>query len=317
VTVGAIVRTDLIAAVPKSERDPRGGALVNGARFAVARGSGVWACTMPEVESGPGPLLRGGMSMSEHRAFAHAVPSRSAIVSTIGGWMAGAACSLASADAPVVSAPPPRAESASSKSIEPPATAPTQQPALFAIPADAAVSAGPSPQLDWSYLQTTDPSAASPAPASAPAIGQRDYFLEAGLGQTFGPSTFLLSATGGKFVDPHLAIGPTLQLGIDDDKTIFAPTFGARRIFELDSADLRKLEPYVEGGVGFAYLEDDRRGGADDDFGVLLTLGFGANFELQHNVALGTGILVNLMPGEVLDERLFVSWRILQLNFAF
>jgi hypothetical protein len=182
--------------------------------------------------------------------------------------------------------------------------------------------------LHLAWLQSTDPPAgsASPppaaladatAPAAAREIGDREYFLEAGLGQTFGPSTFLLSATGGKFVDPNLAIGPTLQLGIDDNETIFAPTFGVRRTFGLDSSDLRKIEPYIEGGAGFAYLEDDRRGGDDDDLGFLITFGMGANFELQRNLALGTGVLVNLMPGEVLGERLFVSWRILQLNFTF
>ena len=266
-----------------------------------ARGSGVRAFTMPEMESGPGPFLRGDPSMSDHRALAHSDHPRSVIAVALGGWIAAAACSMVPADAPDPGGSPSHAERPVVDAPPAPGTAPAQEPASPAA----------------ARAQEPAPSAEAPAPVAERAFREGDYFLEAGLGQTFGPGTFLLSATFGRFVDPHLAIGPTLQLGVDDDETIFAPTFGVRRTFDLDDADLRKIEPYVEGGVGLAYLEDDRRGGDDDDVGILLNLGFGANVELQRNLALGTGVLVNLMPGEVLDERLFVSWRIFQLQFAF
>jgi len=238
--------------------------------------------------------------MTDYRALAHGGPSRAAIASNVAGWIAAAACSLAAADSRVAAESP-------SGSGSPPVVAPLS--VQLTVQATTPSAAAPAPGL-------TQPSeAAATPPARSEAEGS--YFVEAGIGQTFGPSTFLLSATACKFVDSHLAIGPTLQLGIDDDETIFAPTFGVRRAFDLDSADLHKVEPYLEGGVGFAYLEDDRRGGDDDDLGFLLTFGLGANVQLQPNLALGTGVLVNLMPGEVLDERLFVSWRILQLQFAF
>lgn len=147
--------------------------------------------------------------------------------------------------------------------------------------------------------------------------GEHAWFVEAGIGLTADPDTILMALTAGKSIRPGLTVGPTLQLGVSDDETIFAPTLGLRRTFDLERFELDSLATYVEGGVGLAYLEEDHRVGDDDEVGFLVNFGIGANVTLNQNVTLGTGFLVNLMPGEVLDDRVFVSWRILQLTIPF
>lgn len=158
---------------------------------------------------------------------------------------------------------------------------------------------------------------APPTELPAEPVRENSYFLEPGIGFTAGPDTFLTALTAGFYTSPGLSLGPTLQLGISDDETLFAPTFGVRRVFDLAGEELDRLAPYIEGGAGFIYLEEDRRRGDDDDLGFLLNFGFGGNVELERNLVVGTGILINVMPGEVLDERLFLSWRVLQIQLSF
>jgi hypothetical protein len=147
--------------------------------------------------------------------------------------------------------------------------------------------------------------------------GRQGMFFEPGIGLTSSPSTFLLGLTAGKFINDNVAIGPMIQLGVDEDDVIFAPTLNVRGVFDIDQQGMERLKPYVEGGVGAAYIKKDHHPGDDDEWGFLVNIGFGANYELERNISLGTGVLFNMMPDDVVDERFFFSWKILQLNLYF
>src|SRR5262245_23835418 len=95
--------------------------------------------------------------------------------------------------------------------------------------------------------QTQTPPATSTSPLVSPsqARANQGYFIEPGIGFTSDPGTFLLAFTAGKFINPNVAIGPMLQLGVSDGDSIFAPTLNVRGIFDIEGQGLERLKPYI------------------------------------------------------------------------
>lgn len=175
-----------------------------------------------------------------------------------------------------------------------------------------------SPRRSADLLERPAAVTAAPSSISAPADATGAWFAEPGVGVTFGPDTLLLALTTGRTIDGGFAVGPALQLGIDDHETFFAPTLNVRREFALTEGDLSRVAPYIEAGAGIAYLEKERRGrGDDDEVGFVLTAGVGANVRLDGGVAVGSGVVIDLLPTELVGERLIVAWRVVQLQFRF
>jgi hypothetical protein len=164
--------------------------------------------------------------------------------------------------------------------------------------------------------QSTQSTGLSPrAPSDARA--NQGWFIEPGLGLTAGPSTFLMAVTAGKFIEHNFALGPMVQLGVSGDDVFFAPTVNARGVFDLEGQGLERVKPYVEGGLGLAYVEKDHHSGDDDEWGFLVNMGTGVDIELERNITLGTGFIFNFMPSEVEGEHFIFSWKILQLCLYF
>lgn len=141
-----------------------------------------------------------------------------------------------------------------------------------------------------------------------------------GLGFTADPTTFLL---GGSYDVPlnnsGLAVGPQAQLGVSDHRTLIAPTLSVLKEFDLPSSGEvgRHLRPFVRGGLGFAYMHKDHRTGDNDDLGFLINFGGGVRYWLNENVSLGSEMLLNFLPDEVLGEHFYFSWQVAQLEFTF
>lgn len=154
-----------------------------------------------------------------------------------------------------------------------------------------------------------------PARVAAPAAGDRLLFL--GLGFTDGPDTFLLGGEADFYMSDRLAIGPMLQWGIDDNNSIFAPSFHVKYLFPLDHPGSPEFVPFVQGGAGLAYLRKDNRPGDDDGFGFLLQVGGGVELRLSPHVTLASTALLDLLPAEVLDEHVYFSWQVVQFGFRF
>ncbi|MEQ8768106.1 MAG: hypothetical protein RL885_29655 [Planctomycetota bacterium] len=139
-----------------------------------------------------------------------------------------------------------------------------------------------------------------------------------GLGGTFDPDTFLITGHADFYLSDHVAIGPLLQVGVDDDYTIIAPSFTLKGSVDVETAGPR-LRPFVLGGVGFAFIEDDGRPRFkdDDDIGVMLNAGIGIDLFIAEDISIGASVIVNVLPGEVLDETLFVSLQVLTIDLHF
>lgn len=172
---------------------------------------------------------------------------------------------------------------------------------------------------------TAEPALPSSASSAAPAprqssttgrAGERRAFL--GLGFTSSPDTLLLGGQIDFYTSDRLAVGPMLQIGIDDSTTLIAPSVHVKYLFPTGpGAGGVELLPFVQGGLGFAYLEQERRFGDDDDLGLLLQAGGGLEVALTQHTSLASTILVDLLPGEVLDERIYWSWQVLAVGFRF
>jgi hypothetical protein len=123
-------------------------------------------------------------------------------------------------------------------------------------------------------------------------------------------------------VTDHFSLGPAMQLGVDSDLTIFTFTANARYAFDLSRAlpefdGRHKLKPFVQGGIGLARYSVDVPGPDPSDTGFLLQLGFGIDYYLTESIALGSNMLFNVMPAEVLGDRFFYSWQMASLRFHF
>jgi hypothetical protein len=167
--------------------------------------------------------------------------------------------------------------------------------------------------LDGSSAQ--DPPKQEPAqdePRNERKAGDRTGF--AGLGFTDGPDSFLLGLELDFWQSDRLAIGPMVQLGLDDDMEMIAPSFHAKYRFPLEAS---RLAVFAQGGVGFLWLERDPIPGDDDDLGFMLQVGGGVDWQLEAGTFLGSSILVDLMPDEVLGENAIFTWQVVQLGVRF
>jgi len=121
---------------------------------------------------------------------------------------------------------------------------------------------------------------------------------------------------------PRLGVGPLLQMAFDNHVAIVAPTAGFRYRFDVlgvGDAKFPRLEPFVQGGLGFAYVDKDRRGRSDrEDAEFMLNGGFGFDVRLDPHVSLGSTVLFNGMPADsAAGERFFFSWQLLTARVHF
>lgn len=147
--------------------------------------------------------------------------------------------------------------------------------------------------------------------------------LRTAFGFTLGPDTFLMTTDLSYFLSHEWSVGPLFQLGLSDDDFLLGATANFKRTSDLeindeDGAELYRMKTYYNFGAGLVFLDEDRRGGADDDdAGLLLNVGFGLDFYASDRLSFGTGVLFNFMPSDVLDEHFFFSWQVATLSFHF
>jgi hypothetical protein len=148
-----------------------------------------------------------------------------------------------------------------------------------------------------------------------PVAEPRQMFI--GIGFTDSPDTFLLGGEADFPMNPRLSIGPMLQLGIDDNTTLIAPSFQAKYHIPLEyGGGPSAFTPFVQGGVGAAYIDKDGPGG-HTGAGLLLHVGGGVEMQLDKALVLATNLQADLLPDHVAGEGFMWSWQIVQLGFRF
>ena len=160
-----------------------------------------------------------------------------------------------------------------------------------------------------------------PAAAAADEV-DTPISIEAGLGFTADPDSFLLGIALPWELSHEVSVGPLVQLGFDDDYTLVLPSINARYSFDLstnDHAELRRLRPHVDLGVGFAYakLDDVPSFVDDDDIEFMMNFGVGAEYRISRAWSLGSRMRINVMPGDLFGEDLIYSWEVAGFRFRF
>jgi hypothetical protein len=151
-------------------------------------------------------------------------------------------------------------------------------------------------------------------PASAARFGRPS--AKAAMGFTLDPDTFLLAFGADFFVTNNFNLGPLLELGVRDDRFLLAPTLSFQWLFDLP-APMEPWKPFLQWGLGLAYLEEDNRLGRNDETGFLANFGFGFEYCLTNQIALGNSLLFNFLLDEVLDQNFFFSWQFVTVRFTF
>lgn len=194
-------------------------------------------------------------------------------------------------------------------------------------PASAAASAegaGAAAAVGKTVRPNAGPALEQPLPYGPPwqdpvsSADGRKTKVDLGVGFTADPDAFLLGGSVGFLVGEQLFVGPHLQLGLDDNETLVAATVAVEKEFNLETeSDARRLHPFVRGGIGILFLDEENRPGDDDDAGLLLNVGGGARYALDDRFAIGSTLLFNFLPADVHDENFFISWELAQVEFKF
>jgi hypothetical protein len=152
-----------------------------------------------------------------------------------------------------------------------------------------------------------------------PGTGDRvgSFGLKAGLGFSADPTTFLMTYQADFFLHNMFALGPLLQFGVADEDFFFAPTLNFQVVFDLPGEGLEGLKPTVQFGLGLIYLEKEHRGGSSSQVDFLTNFGIGLEYFFSDQLAIGTNMIFNFIPGEVLDEYFIYCWQVVTFRFQF
>jgi hypothetical protein len=160
---------------------------------------------------------------------------------------------------------------------------------------------------------------AQSAEAQFQASDARRTSVKGGLGFTADPDAFLLGFEFDQPLQSSVSFIGRLDLAFDDNDLIVSPSVGARYWFDLTRTSLgglRPLRPYVDAGVGFTYLDEDHNDD-DDGFGLLIPLGFGAEWPITREIALGTDFHFNIIPVGADNESFYFGWQVLGVRYRF
>lgn len=203
------------------------------------------------------------------------------------------------------------------------------QLALLGITAAAFLAAPLAEAQDWGDDSSEDWSSqpAQPQPRSSSGGGGGSRYRSAaagwsfqgGIGFTADPDSFLMNFEAPYAFNRWFSFGPALQVGINDDTTIVAPTGNLRiTIPDLPGRDFDRVHPYAIAGMGFAVIDDERNGNdGSAATGFLIDFGAGVEYQVSEKVFLGTQMIFNVLPDEVKGEHFYFAWQLGGIRFAF
>jgi hypothetical protein len=144
--------------------------------------------------------------------------------------------------------------------------------------------------------------------------------VRGGVGFSADPDALALGLAVPIEISSAVAFTPHLLVAFDDDDTIVAPTANLEVYFRL--SDRRndftyRLRPFLQAGLGFAYIDRDSTGDNDDEVGLLVVPGLGLEYEISDNLRIGTNARFNVLPREAGGEHFFFSWELLTVRVAF
>ena len=156
--------------------------------------------------------------------------------------------------------------------------------------------------------------------SEVPRTRKGETAVPVGAGFTLDPDTAFLNIAWDVQLNPIMSMGTSFLFGGSNERFLFAPTFQIKTYLNADeTAEPSRFQPYLQGGLGWAWLDSDRTAdGSDfDSNSFLINGGGGIRYRLSQHYSIGTGALINFVPSKLDDDRWFFSWEVLQLVFHF
>ena len=190
---------------------------------------------------------------------------------------------------------------------------------LFTAPLAHAQDWGDDSNDDWSAPQPTESRAQSTSPVfSSASPADTGWSVRSGLGFTASPTTFLLNVEAPYAFDSWIALGPMLQVGLEKDDTLVMPTANLTlKVPDLPGRAFDRVTPYGFAGIGFAYIEREKRGKDRDGAGFLVTAGAGIEYQVSEKVFFGSQMMFNFLPSKTQGETFIYSWQMGGIRFEF
>jgi outer membrane protein W len=114
----------------------------------------------------------------------------------------------------------------------------------------------------------------------------------------------------------NFAVGPWLTLGLADKFTNVVATANARYYFDIaDSGNAARLRPFVQGGLGLDYTDDDAA--LIDEANFLLATGLGIEYAIDENIALTSQAMFNIIPYARRGRTFTASVQLLGMRYRF
>ena len=169
---------------------------------------------------------------------------------------------------------------------------------------------------DWSTAPGAVPSGGANAWNDS---GSSSWAFRVGAGFTIDPNNFLMNFELPYRFDQYVTAGPMIQIGIEDEKLLVAPTANINvRVPDLPGESLDRFHPNVFAGLGFAVIQNDDRRGENTDAGFLINTGVGVDYDLSPRVTLGSRMIFNFLPiNRTLGERFWYSWEVIGIQLSF
>lgn len=143
--------------------------------------------------------------------------------------------------------------------------------------------------------------------------------LGTGLGFTTsvgGETLFSLGAQGEYFFHKNISIVPRGSLGFDGDIVMLTATANLRGTFDLPPAELKRLKPFVQAGMGFNFTHFDVGPIDDSDFAFQLEFGLGGKYFVTDQLALQTEMNF-MIPLEIFEDSFMFQWQVLGASYMF
>jgi hypothetical protein len=162
---------------------------------------------------------------------------------------------------------------------------------------------------------------ASGAGSGAPPPSSHDetrFSVGASLGFSDSPGAASLGFEAPIEITHNLALGPFITLGLAENLVELAASFDARYSFDLaDTGNLSRLRPFVQGGVGISYINDDGVFPKIDEANFLLNCGIGLEYAIDEHMALTSQAMFNVVPYAPRSRTFYPSVQLLGLRYRF
>lgn len=157
-------------------------------------------------------------------------------------------------------------------------------------------------------------------PYGAPPSQSSGVGMRGSIGFTADPGAFAMGLSVPIAMTSNIAFTPHMLIAFDDEDTIVAPSVNLEVQFRLGGRRgdfFYRLRPFLQAGLGFAYIETSNGAKDQSETGFLAVPGVGVEYEISESLLIGTNMRFNVLPGETSGESFFFSWELLSLRIAF